>query len=234
MRNLALILLALACAGCAGYVTPGGPAPLEQLNRAGVTEGSSRQPAPQLPASLAVVRVQASPYRARALEGIGTGRYTVIAATDPLVDASLQQIAKWPSVDTAEALNLAWLPAQLDSLDDLRGSAAKMQADVLLVFTFDTAFEVQGRAVAPASPVDVGAKVSGPATVATTASAVFVDVRTGYEYGRAQATSHVDAGASLVSADAIDAKRVEAERAAFAQLLVNTGQTWAGIAKQYQ
>ncbi len=233
MRSL-LAVIVLLCSGCATYVTPGGAAPLEQLNRVHLADGSPQQPAPQLPASFAVARLQASPYKSYSAEGFGSGRFSVIVAREAPTPEQLQLIAKWPAVDDAAVLNSAWLPGKFDSIDDLRGAAAKMQADVLLVYTVDTTFELHGQAVPPEGAIALGSKEAGPATVSAAASAAFVDVRTGYVYGRVEASASADVSELLKARDALDAKRIEVEHDALAQLMSRAGKAWADIAQQYQ
>jgi len=229
-----IAVIVLLCSGCATYVTPGGAANLDQIDRVHVADGSPQQPAPQLPASFAVSRLQASPYKSYSAEGFGAGRFSVIVAGEAPTPEQLQLIAKWPSVDNVGVLNSAWLPAKFDSIDDLRGAAAKMQADVLLVYTVDTTFKLHGQTVPPEGSIALGAKEAGPATVSATASAAFVDVRTGYVYGRAEAPASADVSDLLHAREALDAKRIEVEHDALAQLMVKAAKTWADIAQQFQ
>jgi hypothetical protein len=200
-----------------------------------LAEGSPRQPAPQFPAGIAVVRLQASPYRSYSSEGYGAGRFSVIVTRDVPTPEQFQIIAKWPSVDTEAALNSAWLPQKFESIDELRSVAAKMQADVLLVYTIDTTFALQGHVLAPDSSIKLGANAPAPLTIAAKASAAFVDVRTGYVYGHADAGASAEVAELPGSADALDGKRIEVEREALTQLLSTTAKaTWTDLAQQYQ
>src|SRR5215475_738305 len=61
-RNL-LAALAILCCGCTTYVTPGGPARLDQFDRPDIAQVAARKPTIKFPARLAVVRIQASGYR---------------------------------------------------------------------------------------------------------------------------------------------------------------------------
>lgn len=232
MRSL-ITVLALLCAACATYVTPGGGAPLQQLNRADIAEGSARQPAPQLPASVAMVRLQASPYRSYTAEGRGSGRFSVIAESSAPPPAALQTVSRWPSVESATALQSAWLPERLESLDDLRGAAAKMQADVLLVYTVDTRFELAGKPLAADASIPLGAKGEGPVAIRSKASLAFVDVRTGYVYGAVDGEARIDA-ADTASREALDRQRLNVENDAVTRLLAAAAETWSGLVQQYQ
>jgi len=117
----------------------------------------------------------------------------------------------------------------------LRLAAAKLQADVLLVYTVDTSFEIKGRGYGPLSVISLGLIPDRDACITSTAAAVFTDVRTGFTYGVAEATAKAsDLSNAWDSSDAVDKKRLEAEHQAFALLLAQAEKTWTGIAQQYR
>lgn len=236
MRSLKALLFGLAifCSGCASYVTPGGPVRLADINRADVAEVASRKPSPNFPARLAIVRVQAPQYKSYTSDSWGTGRFSVVTTQELLSEEQIQGMEKWSSVAGVAPINRLLLPSNLDSLDDLRVSAAKVQADVLLVYTIDTSFRVQGRIHAPLSILSLGAMPDRDAHITATASALFTDVRTGFVYGLSEATAKT-AGLTNVwgSSSTVDLKRVEAEQESFKLLLPQLEKTWAGIARQY-
>jgi hypothetical protein len=189
LRILAPLVL-LLCAGCsAHYTTPGGPARLGDINRADVADAMSRQPAPHFPANVVVVRVQAPEYASMTASGVGEGRYSVVTVSETQADEPLKPVGAWPSVAQTTPISRLLLPSKLETLDDLRLPAAKLQADILLVYTLDTTFRVQGRDYAPLSILSLGLVPDRDAYVTSTASAVFTDVRTGYTYGTAEATA---------------------------------------------
>jgi hypothetical protein len=229
-----LVAVWLVCAGCASYVTPGGPVRLEDISRADIAEVASRKPSPNFPARVAVVRVQAPGYRSYSSESLGTGRFSVLTTQELLTDEGFEAFGKWPAVAGVAPVSRLLLPTTLDSLDDLRLSAAKVQADVLLVYTLDTSFRVQGRAYGPLTAISLGLAPDRDAHVTSTASALFQDVRTGFVYGVAEATAQVSGLTNVWGAsDTVDKKRLEAERQAFALLLPQVEKTWTGIARQY-
>ena len=223
---------ALLCAGCASYRTPGGPVRLADIDG---SDDASRLPSPHFPARVAVVRVQAPEYESFTSGSYGKGRYSVVTTPELMSDDALQAMAKWTAIEGITPLSPQLLPGKLDALDDLRLAAAKLQADIMLIYTVETAFQLQGRAVAPASSLSLGGKPDEDASVSSTASAVFTDVRTGFTYGRAEATAKTsDLGSAWGKASSVDQKRLETEQQAFKQLLAETEKTWDGIAKRYQ
>jgi hypothetical protein len=234
MRTV-LVLVVIVCAGCASYLTPGGSARLDQVNRTDVAEAASRQPTLKLPARLAILRVQARDYRSYSTEGYGRGALTALTTQDLLTEGQLEATSKWPSVAGMAPVTRLMLPASFDSIDDLRVAGAKIQADVLLVYTVDTAFRVRGRGYGPLAVISLGLVPDRDAYITSTASALLVDVRTGFIYGAAEATQK-QSGLTNVwnSRSTIDRKRMEAETQAVTLLMEQTAKTWSGIVRQYQ
>lgn len=231
---MVLTVLALLCSGCASYMTPGGPAPLAQIAGGDVAD-TAQQPAPQFPLRIVAVRVQAPAYRSLSASGYGKGHFSVITPPELMTPTQLQALVQWPQVAKVSIFDVSLLPEKFDSLADLRFAAAKMQADVLLVYTVETVFHVNGRDHDPASKIKLGDPPDADATVTSMASLAFIDVRTGFTYGATQASATVDGLADAWRSDAaLDAKRLDAERQAFAALLVAAEKSWNGIVGRYQ
>lgn len=228
------LLLAL-CSGCAGYITPGGSVNLVDINRTDIAEVASRKPSPNFPARLAIVRVQAPQYKSYTSDSYGSGRFSVVTTQELLTEDQIESISQWPAVAGVAPINRLLLVSQnMDSLDDLRVPAAKVQADVLLIYTIDTSFMIQGRTYAPLSPISLGLVPDRDAHITSTASALFTDVRTGFVYGLSEATAKLTGLTNIWStSDTVDSKRIEAEEQAFKLLIPEIEKTWAGIVKQY-
>ncbi len=230
------VALALLCAGCAGhYVTPGGSVRLSDINREDVAAVAALKPSPHFPANIAVARVQAPQYVSHSSAGYGVGKFSLVPTQELLSDADLDGLGHWPSVAGVVTVNRLLLPTRLDSLEDLRIAAAKLHADVLLVYTVDTTFRIQGRAYGSLALISLGLVPDRDAYITSTASAVFTDVRTGYTYGAAEATAKSQGLTNVWGTrDTIDRKRLDAERQATALLLIQAATTWTGIAEQYR
>ncbi len=236
MRNLFIVALltALSSAGCASYTTPGGPARLAQIGGEEPVE-AERQPSPQFPMHLVVARIQAAKYRSYTAAGLGQGHFSVIAAPDRPDGAERQAMANWPQLSGVAMLDPALLPPKLETADDLRLAAAKMQADLLLIYTVATVFQVDGHSAAPAADLPLRRKPHSDAQVRSTASLAFVDVRTGFVYGRAETGATLPGVAEVwTSAEALDAKRQEAERQALDALWPEAQRAWTNIVASYQ
>lgn len=234
MRFLVLVI-ALTCAGCASYRTPGGPAHLADINPAAVAGAGTLKPSPHFPATIALVRVQAPRYESYSSRGFGDGSFSIVTPPESAAKEQLKIFADWPSVAGVVPLDISLLPAKLVSLDDLRLTAAKLQADVLLVYTIDTALDVQNRIYLPLTSIPLGNAPDKDANIQSTASAEFIDVRSGFTYGASEATAKVsDLVTAWGSSAAVDNKRLEAEQQAFSELAAKAEKIWAELVQQYQ
>lgn len=227
--------LIFVCAGCASYVTPGAAVRLQDIDRPDIAAAAARKASPNFPARLAVARVQAPQYRSYSGESYGDGRFSVLTTQELLSDEQMSAIQHWPALAGAIPINRLLLPPTFESFDDLRLSAAQIHADVLLVYTLDTAFRIQGRGYGPLTAISLGVVPDRDAYITSTASALFIDVRTGFIYGVAESTAKTSGLTNVWSSRAtIDTKRVEAEQQAFNGLLSQAAETWRGIATQFQ
>ena len=238
MRLTAPLALALALAldaGCSTYKTPGEAANLGEIDRTDIRTEMERRPAASFPARLAVARVQASGYASySAPHGQNAGAFSVLTVQELLRAEHTDAMGAWPSVAGVALINRMLLPAHMNGLDDLRVSAARVQADVLLLYTLDTEFRVQNKTVLPLAALSLGALPDREAQVTSTASGMFVDVRTGFVYGVGEATARESGLANYWSSEnQVDKKRIAAEQHAFDELLGELAKTWSGIERQH-
>ena len=96
------------------------------------------EPAGQFPARIAVARVQAPGYRSRTNNSYGSGRYSVVTVRDIEDDSAFDTISNLPEVAGLAALNRLLISPNLNSIKDLRLSAARLKTDLLLSYTVDT------------------------------------------------------------------------------------------------
>lgn len=237
MRHSVLLLttgLALLCAACAHYRTPGGAVQWDALHGTDA-DAIPRQPSPHFPSNLSVVRLQASEYQSATVGSYGKGRYSLVTSGELLSETQLQAIAQWPAVASVGRLDLQLLPRKLESLDDLRLSAAKLQSDILLMYTVETTFRIGGQDYGPDRKLRLGGAPGEGDAVTSVARAVFTDVRTGYTYGEARGivSRGLDA-AAVADARSVDAARLAAERDAFTQLVGEAKARWGEIARHYR
>ncbi|MEZ5542845.1 MAG: hypothetical protein R3F42_12500 [Pseudomonadota bacterium] len=233
-RYLPLLLLALLLpGGCASYRTPAPGVPLAELTVTGSAQ-SERRPAAAFPARIALARVQAADYAATNPSCQGSGRYCVVTVRNIESERDIQRLRTLPQVAALEGLPLAQLPQTLNAVDDLRPVAAALAADLLLLYTLDTRFTVDGAEYGPLAELKPGYLPNRQARVNAKTTAVLVDARTGYVYGRVEANSWTDQNAAVwVTRAAIEDERRMTERASFELFVGKFGTFWQDVVATY-
>ena len=237
MRSLIGLLLVLhLITGCATYITPGAGVNVSNLAAAddNIAEIMSREPAAPFPARVALARLQANGYRTTSNSCYGRGQYCIATARDVESESDFEALASLPMVAGVAPLNRILVPETLKSIRDLRVAAANLKTDILLVYTFDTRFNVESTDIGPLQLVSLGFFRNKKAHVTTTASAVLLDVRTGFMYGVAEATSTAQQSASLWSSeDAIDEARIQTEMESFQSLVHEIKNLWKSVVETH-
>lgn len=242
---LALAAMILLLGGCQAnkYVTPGGPADLaamgitraqvDQMTDVEIAARMSRRPAASFPAALAVMRIQGAEYRSYTGVGYGSGSCTIVTNRELENEAQFGEIGTLPMVRGIAMVNRLTAPPKIDSEMGLRAAAAELHADIMLLYTFDTVFHTE-TTIPALGVMTLGLFPNERARVTSTVSAAFVDVRTGYIYGTAEATNTTKRITNAWNtSDAVDKTRRECEAAAFKQLVPQMKEVWTGIVGQY-
>lgn len=239
MKNLILITcLCLTIGGLQGcasrYVTPAGGVDIAAITDEEIADLIKVQPASGFPARLAVARVQAPGYYSRTNSSYGQGRYSVVTTRDIEDEAEFKALADLPMLNGIAPLARVLLPAQLESLKDLRRAAARLKTDVLLIYSVDTSFNVEGTPLGPLSLITLGFIPNKEASVRATTSGALIDVRTGYVYGVAEATARQQQRATVWNTnEAIDEARLVAEKQSFKAFMREFEQLWRATVEQY-
>jgi hypothetical protein len=232
-RVLAGALL-VCVTGCASYATPGGPADLSRITDAGVREGFAAQPEASFPVHIAVARVQAPGYRSYAATGYGNGAYSVVTVRDFEQEGDFQRLRALPDVAGVATLNRLLISTNLRDSLDLRQAAAKLRADMLLVYTVDTEF-YKGEQAAPIALLTLGLSPTTKVRVTSTVAMVLMDVRSGFVYGTVENTKQASAWASGWTTEAaVDASRQKTERDAFETALGEFEKLWPSIVASHE
>ena len=237
LRIFPLVLLlgiALGMSGCASYTTPGGPVDLTGIQSADIREIMSREPAAGFPALMSFARVQSPDYQSQTAETYGGGSFVVVTNREFMSDVQIDEISQWAGVRGVSPLSRLLIPSRLNTIDELRQASANLKSDVLIVFTLDTSFRVDGKSIGPMSLISLGLMRDRETVVNTTASAVFVDVRSGFVFGVAEATaSEKQTTNAWGSINAADQGRLSTERTAFDGLIKELAQTWKNIVAEH-
>ncbi|HMN40636.1 MAG TPA: hypothetical protein PKE29_07290 [Phycisphaerales bacterium] len=247
MRSTILVgcslILALALGACTTYVTPGRAADFRALGitkeaAAGRTDYSiadklDKRPLAAFPASIAVARVQGSGYYSHSERAFGSGRFSVVTTRTVETEEHIKAITSLPMVRAVAMLNRLVLPGTLNTEKDLREAAAAVQADMLLVYTFDTVFDT-GTTIPALGTITLGLFPNQKASVTTTASAALIDTRNGYIYGLTEAgATDTQLANAWTSREAVDDCRKRCEKQAFARVVGEFSTLWAGVLAQY-
>ncbi len=234
---LSTLLVSLATGCHTYYRTPGGPAPIGEMTDPSIAEKLKAVPESPMPATLALVRVQEGRYSSRSVAGVYRGGISIVTADDLELPEDAQRIAKWPEVRAITRLTAVLVPQATaenqpySAMLALREGAASVHADILALYTIDTTFRVDDFSPGALGLVTLGLAPTKSAVVNATASLAFLDVRTGFVYGTAEASSRDDQIAnSWTSEDAIDQCRRRVEREALLKLFERAGAAWAEIA----
>lgn len=232
LQPLALVVAAALLGGCsAKYVTPSGPAPIGAMTTGSVADRYRLVPESPMPATLAFTRVQACGYRSFSAAGVDRGGISLVGPKDLERDTDAEAIRAWPSVRDVVRLTPIIVPNGADAALALREGAATLHADILLIYTMDTEFDVNQVAIGPLGVVTLGMIPNRSAVVRSTASAVFLDVRTGYCYGTAESSAKDDQVANhWTTQQATDDCRVRVERKALDGLMAEASKAWTQVA----
>ncbi len=235
MRLLSLSLagIAFGLGGCATYIPPGAKADLQAIAPASIQEGFAAKPTNPFPASIAAVRVQAPSYTNYHLQRnggtYGSGRYSIITTREVEDHSQFERITKLPSVAGIVSLNRMLLPARLDSDREIREAASRLQADLVFLYTFDTAF-FDTDAAKPLSVITLGLSPTRKITAVTTVSGLLIDTRTGYIYSAYEVTEKAGSLAtSWGTRDTADEVRRKTEKEAFKKLVDEFETSWPRI-----
>ena len=230
----------LACmailGGCATYTTPGAGVAVSALASPDqdIAAAMATEPTATFPTRLALARVQAPGYVSDSAACFGKGRYCVLAARDVESDDDLKRLTSLHGVAAAMPVNRLLLPNRLDSIKALRLAAARLKADMLVVYTLDTRFTVDSKPLGPLAAVSLGFIKNKNARVTTTASAAIFDVRTEFVYGLAEYSASTAQEATIWSSSAvIDTARSGTEQEAFTGLLSEVEKLWPDIVREH-
>lgn len=225
-----IVCLFFVCSGCASYVTPAAGVSLAEVSDTSLAEMYARKPASTFPANLAVMRVQDSGYYTKTNRGYGNGRYSIVTTRDVESEEDFERFGKLPLVSGVAPVGRMLLPANAQDIRDLRSPAAQLRADILLLYSIDTAFTVDGISLGPLTLVSLGLLPNKKAHVTVTVAGVLIDVRTGFVYGATEATVTEHQRATIWSSEqVIETARLKAEAAAFTSFVQDFEGLWTGM-----
>lgn len=237
MKIIKLTLAVAAAAvlsGCASYVAPGPRADFSAFDSASMRENFTSKPAAGLPAWITAVRVQSPSYHSYLADREGSvysggGRYSVILTREVEDDADLKRISSLPDIAGLISMSRLLLPPKFNSDRDLRETAARLKADMLLIYTFDTSFH-KNDASTSLNVITLGLSPTRRVNVHVTATALLMDTRTGYIYAAFESNEKRDIRTNAwESQQTADRARQDAEKAAFKKLVAEFEKNWPRV-----
>lgn len=234
-----LAIAACALSGCVtSYIPPAGRVELAAIASPAMRESFAAKPAAQFPASIATVRIQAPNYRNystdRAGGVFGNGKYSVLTTQEAGEENALNALARLPELGGLVRLNRLLLPEKLESDSDLRAAAARLKADMLLLYTFDTSYHDDDASVA-LNVITLGLSPTRKIFVSVAGSALLMDTRTGFIYAVLEANEHRELRTNTwESEQTADRARGEAESAAFKGLVDEFQKSWPQVVDRAQ
>lgn len=236
MRFLHTVMAVAAAAmlsGCASYIPPSGRADFGAFSSSSISEGFATKPEAAFPASIAVARVQASEYYSYYTEregGVyGHGRYSIVTVKESESEADIERMRQLPRVGGLITISRLLLPEKLESDRELREAAARLKADMVLLYTFDTTFHNNDASVA-LNVISLGLSPTRRVFVHVLASALLIDTRTGFVYAALETNEHRELTSNAwESRESADRARRKAEAAAFKSLVGEFEKSWPQI-----
>ncbi|MCC6579383.1 MAG: hypothetical protein IT440_03015 [Phycisphaeraceae bacterium] len=225
-----MVVATVSLMGCSSYVVPSGRADLKAISSYSMRESFAAAPAAQFPTYIAVVRVQAPNYRSyyTSREGgvYGDGRYSIVTVRDVEDDADMQRIRLLPQVGGLISVPTMLMPVSLQSDKELREAAARLKADMVLIYTFNTTFHENENVVA-LSVITLGLSPTRDVFVHVTASAMLIDTRTGFVYAAFESSENRKMLSNVwESGETADRARRDAEKKAFKGLAGEIEKNW--------
>ncbi|MFT3782724.1 MAG: hypothetical protein QM790_11975 [Nibricoccus sp.] len=233
-----LFLSLILSSGCRTYVPPGAKADLQAFAPPNIQAGFATQPSLPFPATIAFVRIQNAGYtnyNLRRYGGqFGSGAYTVIMTREVEEQSHFDRVTNLPMVSGLVSLNRLLVPEKLENDRQIREAASRLQADLVFIYTFDTAF-FDKDASKPLSVITLGLSPTRQITASTTVSSLLMDTRTGYIYSAYETTERAETiSTSWGSGDAADQVRRDTEKRAFTKMVDEIVTSWPRLLKRYE
>jgi hypothetical protein len=149
-------------------------------------------------------------------------------------DADTERIARLPQVGGLISISTLLLPQSLKSDLELREAAARLKADMVLLYTFDTSFHDNDASVA-LNVITLGLSPTRRVFVRVAASALLMDTRTGFIYAALESNEKREVTTNAwESRETADRARRDAERTAFKGLVSEFEKHWPQIVERAQ
>lgn len=241
-KFLAFLLIVILVSSCATqYVTPGSDVKISTLADEDISKVLQNKPSAEFPVNIAVARIQAPNYTNYQYRNFTNSEpsvnrnYSMILTRDADEEKIFEDLSKLKDIIQISPFNRLLLPYDYKSIKDLRLAAAKMKAQMLLVYTFDSQFYIDTKNYGPQNVFALGYLKNKEVKVRTTCSAALFDVQTEYLYGLSEANAENSKKSNAwKKQDEVDNLRVETEKESFKRLGVELEKMWNDVLKEYK
>lgn len=247
ITNLCCVIVAsFIFTGCASHVvTPNGA----DMTRFGLTSTDQERrwqtddniidvldkaPLARFPSTIAIARVQGAGSQSRSAGvAFGRGAYRVILTPTVEKDEHFQAIHRLDQVNGAVRLNRLVLSSKLHSDKELRTAAARLHADLTLIYTINTEWTIDDDPD-PLDKITFGFARFRNVTVTSTATALLLGTHNGYVYATAEvAKAKQYKDNAWNNREQIEAAQETLEQQAFDELVGDFTQAWSRVLQQY-
>lgn len=251
---MTMLILRLCCAlvalqmliGCSSHVvTPSGA----DMSRFGmiaseqerrwqsdrdVADVLDKAPLARFPSTIAIVRVQgAGPHSRSSGVSYGRGAYRVILTPTVETEKHIHAIDELDQVNGAVRLNRLVLGSNLHSDKELRTAAARLHADLTLIYTINTEWTIDDDPK-PLDTITFGFARFRNITVTSTATALLLGTHNGYVYATAEvAKDKRYKDNAWNNSEQIEEAQELLEQQAFDGLVQDFVQAWPRVLQQY-
>ena len=233
-----LFLIVFLLNSCATkYTTPGSEVKISALADEDIAKVLTNKPSAEFPVKIAVARIQAPNYSNflyNRRQEVPNGNFSMILTREPNEENTIKELAKLKGIKQISPFNRLLLPYNYQTIKDLRLAAAKMKAQMLLVYTFDTEFSVDAKNYGPQNVFALGYLKNKELKVRTTSSVALFDVQTEYLYGLAEATAEKTKKSNIWKENQeVDNLRIESEKESFENLSKEIEKMWKEVYDEY-
>lgn len=188
----------------------------------------------RFPAQIAVARVVPRSEHRGSHMCHAQSRYCLVASRDIESQEQYSRLVSLPGIAGMRMLTPLIVTGQIADMDDLRGAAGRIHADMLLVYTLHRQEDVSIGRSWPLDLASLGLLPSQQNNLVVTAAATLYDTRTGYVYGTLESAARADLRTSVWNAGQVDVSRLAAlEREAFATLVERFEMLWGNVMHAY-
>lgn len=246
MRLCCAIIALIAFMGCASHVVTPSGADMARFGLA--TSKQERQwntereiadvldkaPLARFPGTIAIVRVQSAMAHSRS-SGVsyGRGAYRVILTPTVEKEGHFETIHGLDQVNGAVRLNRLVLGSNLQSDKELRTAAARLHADLTLIYTINTEWTIDDDPK-PLDKITFGLARFRKITVTSTATALLLGTHNGFVYATAEVAKDKNyEDNAWNNSEQIEEAGEALEQQAFDGLVADFVTAWPRVLEQY-